>query len=290
MPERADLNDADRMTDLFEDAAAALRGAACRSGSAVRLPARGRLVATGDLHDNPFHLEKIIRIAKLDAGPDRHVVLHEMIHGERLINGMDFSYRMLGRVAELVVARPEQVHPVLANHELSQMTGRGVSKGAGNSVELFRDALEFVFGDRSVEVSDAIEGFIRAMALAVVSEGGVLCAHSLPAEAMMNRFDAGVLDRELTDEDYAAPDGSAYMMTWGRGYTREQVEALAERWSVRLFCLGHQHAATGIEIPGPRVVILNSDHERATVRPLDLAAVPPAHEALLYPAPLAAIP
>ena len=106
----------------------------------------------------------------------------------------------------------------------------------------------------------------------------------------MNRFDAGVLDRDLTNEDYAAPHGSAYLMTWGRGYTREQVEALAERWCVRLFCLGHQHAETGIEVQGPRVVILNSDHERATVLPLDLASVPAAEEALLYAAPLSAIP
>ena len=70
-----------------------------------------------------------------------------MIHGERLLNGMDFSYRMLGRVAQLVIDWPDQVHPILANHELAQLTGRGVSKGAGNSVELFNDALEFVFGE-----------------------------------------------------------------------------------------------------------------------------------------------
>lgn len=287
-------NDAQAIIDLFKTAGQALLTSARRSKSIARLPPRGRLIATGDLHDNPFHLEKVIAVARLEASPDHHVVMHEMIHGERLLNGMDFSYRMLTRVAELVIAHPDQVHPVLANHELAQMTGRGVSKGAGNSVQLFNDALDYVFGDDTVDVADAINGFIRAMPIALLSdglagEGGVLCAHSLPMEAMMRHFDIDLFDRDLTEEDYRAPHGSAYLMVWGRRHTIEQVEQLAERWGVKLFCLGHEHAETGIEMRGPRVLILNTDHERATVLPIDLAAVPTAEEAFIHALPLAAI-
>jgi len=287
-------SDAQVVIDLFENAAQALLTSARRSKSIVRLPSRGRLIATGDLHDNPFHLEKIVAVARLEASPDHHVVMHEMIHGERLLNRMDFSYRMLARVAELVIAHPDQVHPVLANHELAQMTGRGVSKGAGNSVQLFNDALDYVFGDDAVDVADAINSFIRAMPIALLSdgragEGGVLCAHSLPMEAMMRHFDIDLLDRDLTEEDYHAPHGSAYLMVWGRRHTIEQVEHIAERWGVKLFCLGHEHAETGIEMRGPRVLILNTDHERATVLPIDLAAVPTAEEAFVYALPLAAL-
>jgi hypothetical protein len=289
-----DPNDAGAAVDLLDRAAEAMRACPHRSGCAVRLEARGRLIATGDLHDNPFHLEKIIAVARLEASPDNHVVMHEMIHGERLLNGMDFSYRMLARVARLVIAHPEQVHPVLANHELAQMTGRGVSKGAGNSVQLFNDALDYVFGDDTVDVAGAINGFIRAMPIALLSdgcagEGGVLCAHSLPMETMMRHFDLDLIDRDLTEEDYQAPHGSAYLMVWGRRHTVEQVEQLAERWGVKLFCLGHEHAETGIEMRGPRLLILNTDHERATVLPVDLAAVPTAEEAFIHALPLAAI-
>ena len=152
-----------------------------RTGSIVKLPATGRLLVTGDLHDNPEHLRKIIQLARLDASADRHVVLHEIIHSERLINGVDLSHRMLARVAELIVAYPQQAHAVLANHELAQMTGQGVSKGAGNSVELFNAGLQFVFGDDWEDVAESIGGFIRAMPLALTSESGLLCAHSLPA-------------------------------------------------------------------------------------------------------------
>ena len=281
-----DLKDSDSVASVLERAADCMLDAANRDGAAVRLPARGRLVATGDLHDNTFHLQKIVSVAALDASEDHHVVLHEMVHGDRLVNGMDFSYRMLVRVAELVVRYPDQVHPILANHELAQMTGRGVSKGAGNSVELFADALDFVFGENSGVVTDAINRFIRSMALAVVSDGGVLCAHSLPAAAQMSHFDVDVLDRVLADADYDAPHGAVYLMTWGRRFEDEQVEQLARRWNVKLFVLGHAHVETGIEVQGPRVVILNSDHDRATVLPIDLAQVPEADEAFMYALPL----
>jgi hypothetical protein len=286
----ANLTDAGAVVDLFEEAAGVLRGAPRRSGAAVRLPATGRLLATGDLHDNPFHLAKIIAAARLEASADHHVVLHELIHGERLVNGMDFSYRMLARIAELVRDHPDQVHPLLANHELAQMTGKGVSKGAGNSVELFRDALDYVFGEAACEVEDASNAFIRAMPLALLTEEGVCCAHSLPASHAMSHFDPAVLDRELVDEDYVGPHGAAYLMTWGRNTDDADVDRLAEAWNVRLFCLGHEHVETGIEVRGERRVILNSDHERATVLPLDLGDLPPAAEALMYGLPLASIP
>lgn len=289
VPTETNLNDAAAVVDLMKRAATALRESDVRHGSCDRLPARGRLLATGDLHDNPFHFEKILRLAKLEASTDHHVVLHELIHGERLLNGMDFSFRMLGRVAGLVLDHPGQVHPLLANHELAQMTGKGVSKGAGNSVELFRDALDYVFGDDAVEVADAFNRFICAMPLALRSEDGVLCAHSLPGDRMAARFDAGVLDRALTDEDYASPGGAAHVMTWGRRYGPETVERLAAAWGVRLFCLGHEHVETGIEVRGTRVVILNSDHEHAMVLPIDLAAVPAAEEAIMHGIPLRSV-
>jgi hypothetical protein len=265
-----------------------MRGTPFRRGSAVRLPARGRLLATGDLHDNPFNLAKVMRVARLDASPDHHVVLHEMIHGDRLVNGLDLSYRMLARVAEAVVERPDQVHPVLANHELAQMTGRGVSKGAGNSVEMFAAALDQVFGDAADDVALAVARFIRAFPLAVIAgRPAVLCAHSIPSR--LEKFDLGILDRELDDADYDAPHGSAWLMTWGRAYGPDVIEALASRWGVKLFCLGHEHVETGIETRGSRVVVLNSDHERATVLPIDIAAVPTAEEAILHAVPLAAV-
>lgn len=290
MPVSVPLNDATAVCDLFDRAAEALRSAPGRIGSAVHLPARGRLLATGDLHDNPDHFEKVVRLADLDASRDHHVVLHEIIHGEAIVNGVDLSHRMLARVARLVAERPGQVHVLLGNHELAQMTGQRVTKGAGDNVAQFNDGLAFVFSDAWEAVGQAIGRFIAAMPLAARSESGLLCAHSLPGPRRFEAFDPSILDRELTEPDYNPRDGSAYLMVWGRGWGATEVQALAARWSVNLFCVGHEHVDNGIAMRGGQAVILNSDHEMGTVVPIDLAAPPSAEEAMLMAVRLAGLP
>ncbi len=274
MDSAANFADAGAVIDLLDRAGRALRDSPLLRGCAIRLPRRGRLLATGDLHDNPFHLDRILRLARLDESPDHHVDLHELIHGENLINGMDFSHRMILRAADLIVRFPHQVHPLLANHELSQMTGRGVSKGAGDSVRLFSDAVEFVFGERAGEVSSSINQFLRSWPLAIITDSGILCAHSLPAEYAIDRFDVGVFDRVLTEADYQPRTGSAYLLVWGRGLSGAYLDRLAGVLNVKAFCLGHEHAETGWRSLGTRGIILNSDHERAAVLPIDLTADP----------------
>ena len=152
---------------------------------------------------------------------------------------------MLIRIATLVVAYPNQAHPILANHELSQLTRRGITKGSGNIVEMFLEGVEWVFGTESEEVLRAIDQFILAMPLAVKSESGLMCCHSLPNAALMHVFDTGILDRAMTDEDRDNVDGSATLMVWGRAHTEEQVQELAKLWGVTLFCLGHAHVSYG---------------------------------------------
>jgi hypothetical protein len=272
------LQDAAAVSGLLDEAAAALRASPCRRGSRVRLPARGRLLTTGDLHDNHEHLLKIVHLARLDASPDHHVVLHEIVHSDVLVNGLDLSHRMLIRVAQLVVSHPRQVHVLLGNHELAQMTGQRVSKGAGDSVELFNEGLAFAFGDDWRTVAEAVNGFIAAMPLAAGTDSGLLCAHSLPRT--LDDFDPEVLDRELSDGDYAGSTGSAYRMVWGRGFGEPELEALARCWGVGLFVLGHEHVANGLVARGKRLVVLNSDHEFGTVLPVDLARVPDADAAV----------
>jgi hypothetical protein len=95
--------------------------------------------------------------------------------------------------------------------------------------------------------------------------GDVLCAHSLPAPELMDRFDPGILEREgaeLTDEDMAPRRGSAHLMVWGRGHTPEQLLELSRRWNVAVFVLGHEKADDGVFTLEPNAVVLNSDHER----------------------------
>jgi len=280
---------AEAAAELFTQAAQSLRQDPLRRGCCVMLPSHGRLVATGDLHDHPIHFQKVCDFAKLDK-PDHHLILHELIHGERLTHGADLSWRMLAKVAALRLQHPGQVHPMLANHEIAQAFLQPVSKGAGECTQLFRDGLEWSFGEDAGTVEEAINDFIRAMPLAIRSESGLLCAHSLPAPIAMPKFDMGVLDRALGETDFTTRTGSAWSMTWGRGQTQDSVRALTDAWGVKLFVVGHKHVEQGAETPFPGVVILNSDHERGAVLAFDLAApLPTAEQAVASAVSLASI-
>ncbi len=282
-----DLQDAAQVCDIFMSAADANMNAACRRGS-IDVITGGRLIATGDLHDNPIHLARLIETADFAAGAT-HLTLHEIIHSDRLIAGVDLSYRALARVASLKVEHPELVHTLLANHELSQIAGAGIIKDGVKVVQVFNEGLEYVFADEAPKVAKAIEVFVRSMPLALrchTPRGDILCSHSLPDPVLMGRFDPGVLERDLTPDDYEPRQGSAHLMVWGRGYDAEQMEDLVERWGVNLFILGHEHAANGVMLVPPCAIVLNSDHERGVYLPIDLDDPPSPTEAVMSVMPL----
>ena len=283
--ESIDLRSADAVASILRAGAEANLTAACRRGSIDLIPPSGRLLATGDLHDNPLHFARVLALARLEEhtpATPRHITLHELIHGDRLLNGMDFSHRVLARAAALKAAFPESVHTLLANHELSQIVGAGVVKDGVNLVSAFDEAIEYAFGAGAEDVRLAVAAFIRSMPLALVAGDAptpgartrLLFAHSLPPPELMDRFDPGVLSRPLSEDDYAPRRGSAHLMIWGRAHTSEHLESLADVWGVRLFVLGHEKAPEGWLAVPPNAVVLNSDHDRGVALPIDLERPP----------------
>ncbi len=266
LPE-VNFRDSAVMVDIFQRASRSMLASPLRRGSLVHLPPRGRLLATGDVHDFPGHLAAIVQLAELSESQDHHVMLHELIHGESLVNGMDFSYRNLALVAELVNLFPLQVHPILANHELAQCFRLSVSKGGGDQVAMFDDGLDYCFGETAEEVATAIREFVLAMPLALRAENGLWCSHSVP-----NRidFDRTAFDRALTRDDYSAPAGTAWSFVWGRTHDPAHIAELLKICGCSLFVVGHCHTEMGIESPAPGLVVINSDHERGAVVPIEL--------------------
>ncbi len=273
-----DTRSASAVSGALRAGAEANLSALCRTGSVDVVRAPGTLVATGDLHDNPMNFGRVMELADLEGRTDTHVTLHEVIHGGSLMQGLDFSFRALARVAALKAAYPERVHVLLANHELSQIAGMGVVKDGVRMVEAFNEGVDYVFGGEAGGVHEAVAGFVRSMPLGLIAEGAdgrrILCAHSVPEEFLMDRFDASVLERPLCEADYEPRRGSAHLMVWGRAHSAEHLERLGARWRVDGFVLGHEKAEDGALHVPPHGVVLNSDHPNGVALLLDLDALP----------------
>ncbi len=287
------VRDAESVINAFIAGAKANRENPLRRGSIEVVPrdhACRRLIATGDLHDNPLSFARLLELAGLDdaastetpsANPPAHLTLHELIHPDQLVNDLDLSYRVLARCADLKSRFPERVHVLLANHELAQIVGAGIIKDGVNVVKAFNRGVEYVFPDDAPAIQHALNDFIRSLPLAVRFIGAgspnadgtpsdLLCAHSLPGPDLWDRFDPTVLERELQDDDLAPRRGSAHIMVWGRNQTPELIESLSQRWGIGTFILGHEKAPEGHLAVSPRAVVLNSDHEHAAFAPIDL--------------------
>jgi hypothetical protein len=263
------LQNPDVALDLLTRATAANWDNAYRKGSTAHLPARGNALLTGDLHDHTFFFQLIAKMAKLHKNPDQHLILHELIHGEHLVNGMDFSVRMLLKVAALKAAYPDQVHIMLGNHELSQYIGSGTMKQGVGNVDAFNDGVEYIFGERSNDVRQAINDFIASMLLAVKCPNGILCSHSLPSPNRMLDFNPKVIHRKLQSTDLAN-NTDTYALVWGRHQTADVTDRLAIAWDVKLFVCGHQKAEMGYEAIADKMLILASNHSHGMVLPIRL--------------------
>lgn len=264
-----DMRDPDVVIELLDRAAEANVSSTLRKGSTVHLPAAGKVVMTGDLHDHGPNLGKILKIARIHESEQNHVVLHEVIHGESMINDQDLSIRMLAKVAALKATFPDQVHLLQSNHELAQYRGEGILKGNISVCEAFQQGVEFIYSDRAEDVDAAVRRFIRSYPLAIRAPKGVLFTHSLPSARQIKDFDTTILEREVTDADLE-PGGAGYVLSWGRYQTQEVCDQLAEAWGVDVFVCGHQPAEMGYEMMTPTLMILASNHEHGMALPLEL--------------------
>ena len=265
-----DLRDPMVVADLFNEAAEANLAFDLRRGAVIDLPDQGHMLITGDMHDHRVNFAKAVRFANLAKMPGNHLLLQELIHGERLVNGMDLSYRTAAEAAALQLQYPGRVHVLLSNHELAQINGEDIAKHGISSIDAFHAGLEYVFDDEAEAVHDAYAEWIRSLVLAVRCENGLFCAHSLPSPRKRADFDPMVLTRDLTDVDLLGPNGSAHLMVWGRNLAQGWADDLATLWNTEQFVLGHQHAEMGYELCGDTMLILASDHEHGVCLPVNL--------------------
>ena len=146
----------DEVVETFSAASDENKLTAMRHEQVVHLPGEGEVWMTGDIHDHRTNFNKLIAAADLENHPQRHIVLHELIHGDHFdADGAEDSWRMLYAAAAMKVEFPGQVHFLLANHDLAQIHGEGIMKSGLSVCEAFystglepRSAQELSHGQR----------------------------------------------------------------------------------------------------------------------------------------------
>lgn len=238
----------------------------------VHLPAEGEVWMTGDLHDHRRNWEKLIKYADLPNNPQRHLVIHELIHGDHYdANGAEGSWRTLYEAAKLKCDFPGQIHFLLANHDLAQIHGEGIMKSGISVCEAFNEGVKRDFPEGGTNVTVAITEFLLSLPLAIKTASGLLFTHSLPTDEQIAKFDYTVFDRPLTGPDYKRRVGPVYQLIWGRHMTPAGVDVFAEKLGAKLIVTGHQPQEMGYAVNGDKHLIIASDHNHGVFLPLDLS-------------------
>jgi hypothetical protein len=260
----------DVVTDLMAKGVKANYADRFRSGNLVRLPARGDLVVTGDIHGHRRNFERILTFAGLDSNPERHVIFQEIIHGgPEDKQGGCLSFELLFELVRYKLDFPDRVHIIMGNHDTAYIDQSEVMKGGKEMNASMRSALSRRFGPDSQAVDLAIRQFLFSQLLAVRCENRLWMSHSLPSDRFVTKFEDGIFHRELKISDIIKPN-SAYLLTWGRKHSQKTLTEMARRLDVDLFILGHQPQEKGWLKAGENLLILASDHNHGVLLPVDL--------------------
>jgi len=262
---------ADEMIEVLDTAAEENRLSPLRREQIVQLPDQGEVWMTGDLHDHRNNFKKLVKSSDLRNHPNRHLVLHELIHGDHYDgDGAEDSWHMLYQAALLKCDYSRQVHFLLANHDLAQVQGEGIMKAGLSVCEAFTAGVRRDFKDRGDAISIAISEFFLSLPLAVRCPNGLFFCHSLPTDSQIDTFDFTVFDRPLSGQDYMRRTGPVYQLIWGRNMTPATAEKFGDGVGASILVTGHQPQDTGYGVNGDRHLILASDHNQGVFLPLKL--------------------
>ncbi|HEV7301187.1 MAG TPA: metallophosphoesterase [Tepidisphaeraceae bacterium] len=264
---------ADTVAETFACATEENQIDALRVEQVVHLPAEGEVWMTGDIHDHRRNWEKLIKYADLANNPQRHLVLHELIHGDHYdAAGAEDSWQMVYEAAKLKCDFPSQIHFLLANHDLAQIYGEGIMKSGISVCEAFNAGVIRDFPQGGMSVTVAITEFLLSLPLAIKTANGLLFTHSLPTDEQIAKYDYTVFNRPLSGPDYKRRVGPVYQLIWGRHMTPAGVDIFAEQMGAKLIVTGHQPQEMGYAVNGDKHLIIASDHNHGVYLPLNLAA------------------
>lgn len=263
----------ERVIETFTKATRANTNLSTRHGNVVELTPEtaDEVMITADLHGHRPNFNKIRRIADLGSNPRRHLILQEVCHGGPTypVSGGCMSHQMLEDVASLKVKFPEQVHFLLSNHELAEMTDYPIVKHGKMLNLMFRFGMQEMYGPAVNKVREAFVPFLRSLPLAVRVPNGVWISHTLPENVDQKKFKTEIFDRPLRADDFAE-DSPLFGFVWGRDFRQQNADAFAKLVQAEILIHGHEPSSDGYSTPNSRQIILDcaSDQAKYAILPV----------------------
>jgi len=171
-------------------------------------------------------------------------------------------------VAILKTKYPDQVHFILGNHELAELTDFPIQKNKQLLNYLFRLGLQQMYGPSTEKIREAYLPFLQSCPLAVRLPHGVFISHSIPEQCDTQAFDADIFNREISYGEYFEQSG-IFQLVWGRDHRPENAQAFAEIVDARILITGHEPCFEGFSAPNDLQIILDCccDNARYLILP-----------------------
>lgn len=253
------MPDPQKLLATVHRATALFRATPGRKGGVVTLQDAEDVMVVGDLHGNLTAFGQILRIADLAKHPRRHLVLQELVHGPHSYpdDGGDRSHQLVDLVSALKCQQPARVHLILGNHELSELTGRSITKAGVPLNQLFQLGLETAYGDAAEEIYRAYLELFAALPLAVRTANRVMLCHTIPDALALERLDPAIFEADTWPPESTVRGGAVYALTWGRDTSPETADRFAALVDADLFVTGHQPCSEGFRKANHRQLIID---------------------------------
>lgn len=253
------MPDPQRLLKTLRKAIDAMAVTPGRRGRVLHLPGDREVVVCGDLHGHLANFKSLLQQAQLDAHPQRHLIVQELIHGPfSYPNGGDTSHQLLDVTAALICQYPQRVHFLLGNHELAQWRNQAIGKGERTFNNAFRAGIEDAYGDAEPDVYAAYLDFFAAAVVAVRTANRVYVSHTLPSARHLDTFDPAVLERVDFAEADVKLGGVIHSLLWDRDISQANVEAFLAKVDADWLISGHIPSDDGFSRPNERQLILDA--------------------------------
>ncbi|HEU5115485.1 MAG TPA: metallophosphoesterase [Isosphaeraceae bacterium] len=252
--------DPQKVLTVVRKAATLFRATPGRTGSVIRLDSAKDVLVVGDLHGHVHVCAQVIKLAALDRHPGRHLVLQELVHDSRIDpdeGQVDRSHRLVDLVCALKCQYPDRVHVILGNHELSELTGRSISKKGFALNALFRQGVQESYGEQTDAILEAYADLFRSWPLACRTPNRVYLCHTVPDGDRLPKLDLTILKTGRWPAESMQRGGTVYDLSWGRDTRPETAEAFARIMDADWFVTGHHPCMEGFRQANARHLIVD---------------------------------